>query len=282
MALRDRQAKIARGLPTFEGWARSRFRLGRSGLAVLGVAVVTVAGAAVVFAAMLEDVLTRDGIALRDSGFDQAIADHRTPALVNLAKVLSDAGSIGVLVAMAVVVSAVLWARRSRLGEALAPLVSVGLAAVCVAALKALVGRARPDLPLRLLNETEPSFPSGHAADSTAVFVSLAIVLAVVVLRRPLARALAIAVGFAVPALIGLTRLELGVHWPSDVIAGWALGTVAAVGVTAALILLGRFADTAGRDPVGLWPRALHVLAMRRPQRSVSSMSIRTIHARSL
>jgi len=160
---------------------------------------------------------------------------------------------------------------------AAAPLVSLGVAAVCAAALKVLVARARPDLPLRLLNETQHSFPSGHAADSTALFVSLAIVLAVVVLRRPLARMLAIVVGLAIPAVIGVTRLELGVHWPSDVIAGWALGTLAAVAVTSALILVGRLADSAGPDRAGLWPRSLRVLGMRRREGPTASASV---HAR--
>jgi len=206
-------------------------------------------------------------MALRDSGLDQAIADHRTPALIRAAMLVTDIGGIGVLTGAAVVVLVILRRRGLKLAEAVAPLVALGAAAACAALLKSFVGRARPDVPLRLLNETEPSFPSGHATDSTALFVSLAIVLAVVVLRRPLARGIAIAVGFAVPAAIGVSRLELGVHWPSDVIAGWALGTVVAMSVTSVLILLGRLADTAGPDGSGVGARCLRLLGSRRRER---------------
>jgi membrane-associated phospholipid phosphatase len=283
MSMDLRWARARGAVTTLGDRVRSELRLGRWGTVALGAAVACLVAAAMVFALMLEDVLGHDGIALRDSGLDQAIADHRTPGLIAAAKTLTNVGSIGVLAGAAVVVLAVLWFRGLKLAEAVAPFVSLGVAAACAAALKVLVGRVRPDLPLRLLNETEPSFPSGHATDSTALFVSLAIVLAVVVLRRPLARVLVIAAGFAVPALIGLTRLELGVHWPSDVIAGWALGTMAAVAVASTLILLGRLADTPGPDRTGLRWRGVRLLGAHRSERSappVASASMRPVLSR--
>lgn len=283
MNMCERQVQTADRLRSMRDWARTDLGLGWPGAVALGVAVAALTGAALVFAVMLQDVLGRDGMALRDSGFDQAIADHRTPGLIDAAKALTNIGSIGVLAVAAVVVAGALWFFRLKLAEAIAPFVSLGLAAVCAAAFKTLVGRSRPDVPIRLLNETEPSFPSGHATDSTALFVSVAIVLAVVVFRRPLARGLTLLIGFAVPAVIGLTRLELGVHWPSDVIAGWALGTMAAVAVTSALILIGRLADSVGHDRTGLAWRAVHILGARRPQRverPVARASAGTVLAR--
>ena len=268
MSERFGSGRVRRTAASVQGWGREQLDLGRSGALALGGALLVLAGAALVFAMMLEDVLGHDGITRRDGGVDQAIADHRTPGLVDAAKFLTNAGGIGILAVGAVALVAVLWFRRLKLAVAVAPLASLGVAAVCAAGLKVLVGRARPDMPLRLLVETEPSFPSGHATDSTAFFVSVAIVLAVVVLRRPLARALTLAAGFAVPAVIGLTRLELGVHWPSDVIAGWALGTFAAVAVTTTLVLLSRMADTGGSERTGMRHRAVRLIGTQRGHRA--------------
>jgi undecaprenyl-diphosphatase len=119
------------------------------------------------------------------------------------------------------------------------PAVSLALTAVAVTVSKQYFGRARPDEALRLVRETEPSFPSGHSADSTEVLLALGLVLAVFVLRRPLARLVAVALGMLAPVGIGLSRLVLGVHWPTDVVAGWALGAATAVlVVTLAFLVL--------------------------------------------
>jgi undecaprenyl-diphosphatase len=103
--------------------------------------------------------------------------------------------------------------------------------------LKALVGRSRPPLALHLVTESDASFPSGHSTDSAALFVAAGIVIAAVVFRRPLARVLCVAVGFAAAGLVGLSRLVLGVHYPTDVLAGWALGTVVAIALSTAVLV---------------------------------------------
>jgi undecaprenyl-diphosphatase len=90
-----------------------------------------------------------------------------------------------------------------------------------VTLLKLLFGRARPD-PLGHLDPVHTlSFPSGHAANSMTLGLGLALLLASPSHRKP-AVAAALVFAFAV----GATRLVLGVHWPSDVAAGWALGTL--------------------------------------------------------
>jgi membrane-associated phospholipid phosphatase len=78
------------------------------------------------------------------------------------------------------------------------------------------------------------SFPSGHALNSTVTYGLLALVA--VRSRLPLAlRRLAVAVGVIVPVIVGLSRVALGVHYPSDVIAGWLAG-LAFVALGAVLI----------------------------------------------
>jgi undecaprenyl-diphosphatase len=123
---------------------------------------------------------------------------------------------------------------------ALAPGIALGIAATIASVTKQAVGRARPPLSVRLVSETDPSFPSGHATDSAAFYIALALVVAVFVLRRPLARVAVMVTGVLATTVIGLSRLELGVHWPSDVLAGWAAGTTVALLVILTVAALSR------------------------------------------
>ena len=85
---------------------------------------------------------------------------------------------------------------------------------------KAWIARPRPDAHLHLIGTRTDSFPSGHAACAILVWVTLALLVPRGSrLRRP-------AIGAAILAsfLAGISRPMLGVHYPSDVVAGWALG----------------------------------------------------------
>lgn len=82
------------------------------------------------------------------------------------------------------------------------------------------IGRPRPDAHLHLIGTRTDSFPSGHAASSVMVWVTLALLIPRDAgWRRPALVAAALAAGLA-----GLSRPMLGVHYPSDVIAGWCFG----------------------------------------------------------
>ena len=89
--------------------------------------------------------------------------------------------------------------------------------------LKALFGRERPDVALRAVEAMNPSFPSGHAMLSAAVFLTLGVLSAHYVGRKRV-KAYVVAAALTATLLVGVTRVYLGVHWPSDVLAGWALG----------------------------------------------------------
>lgn len=91
------------------------------------------------------------------------------------------------------------------------------------AGLKLVFDRPRPDLVAHLAEIHTASFPSGHAMLSAVVYLTLAGLLARVQVRRDLRR-FVLAVGIALAALVGASRVYLGVHWPTDVIAGWCLG----------------------------------------------------------
>lgn len=93
--------------------------------------------------------------------------------------------------------------------------------------LKAAFERPRPELwPRILAAPRDASFPSGHAVAS-ATFYPLAALL--VARRRSSGRAVAWGAAVALALFVGIGRLYLGVHWPSDVLAGWALGALQVV-----------------------------------------------------
>ena len=218
--------------------------------------------ALVVLGVTSEDVTQHNGLATSDASHLRFFVEHRSTAAVDAAKALSDLGAAGLLALFAVVAAGVLWWRGQRLVVAVAPAVTLAAAAVVASIAKHAVGRARPPIAVRLVNETEPSFPSGHATDSTAFYMALALIVAVFVLRRPLARAAAVLGATLLAAAIGLSRLVLGVHWPTDVLAGWSLGTLAALVVTFLTIVAVRLTPP---DPASArWVRARLVSVLQR------------------
>ena len=109
---------------------------------------------------------------------------------------------------------------------------------------KEAIGRSRPDAEEHLVLVKSLSFPSAHTANSMIVFLALALIAAPERYRRPA----------LVPALlgtfaIGLSRPMLGVHWPSDVVAGWSFGAV--------WVLLVHYATARQQDPKRLYSHAV-------------------------
>jgi undecaprenyl-diphosphatase len=123
--------------------------------------------------------------------------------------------------------------RRARL--AAAPLISLLLAGLAAAAAKALFGRDRPPLAVHATTVTLAAFPSGHATDAAAFFLGASFTLAITVARHRSSQVLLVGTGIVLAVLVGLSRLVLGVHWLSDVVAGWALGSAIAIAVVPTL-----------------------------------------------
>jgi membrane-associated phospholipid phosphatase len=228
-----------------------RLGLGSSGLAAVACGTAVLIGLVVIFGAATEDVAGSDGLTRHDPGLLRLFTAHRSAPLVGASKVITDFGTVAVVAAFAAVASIWLWRRGMRIALALAPVASFTVAAVGVGAVKGIIGRARPPVSLHLVSESDASFPSGHTTDSAAVFMTIALVVALFVLRRPVARFATVLGAALLSGAIGLSRLVLGVHWPSDVLAGWALGAGVAIAVTAAVSLLAHPSPPPAETPRG-------------------------------
>jgi undecaprenyl-diphosphatase len=225
-------------IPLQRVWTRMHLTLGAALAIVAGL--VALAGSTLVFAAMSEDVTRRNGMALHDASDLKFFTLHRSALDVHAAKLVTEIGSVPIVLALAFIAALLLWRHGERLVIALAPIGALALAAALTGIVKVIVGRTRPPVPLHLVAESDASFPSGHATNSAAFFMTVAFITAVFVLRRPLARVAVVVGAGLVASSVAVSRLVLGVHWPSDVIAGMALGLTCALVVTMAAALYAR------------------------------------------
>ena len=146
-------------------------------------------------------------------------ADRATHlGLTGRAIVITRFGGVTTLVAILMVSLAFLaFARQWRSAISLAAIVLGGR--IAVELLKLAIQRPRPHFSPYPVEIASLSFPSGHSANSMITFLALALIVAPARLR-----AAAIAAAVAASIAIGSTRPLLGVHWPSDVVGGWAFG----------------------------------------------------------
>jgi undecaprenyl-diphosphatase len=215
------------------------------GFAWLLIAVASLVGCLTVLGGVGQDVVSHDGQYRTDPAHLSWFVAHRNLLDVDAAKLLAIVGSVGVLVGLAVLAAAVLVLRRVPLALAITPLLAVTGAGAVAGIVKTVVGRGRPAATLRLAAESGASFPSGHTTDTTALVLALTLVIAIVILRRQLVRALTIVAGTVVSVSMGASRLLLGVHWPTDVIAGMALGAAVALATVIAAVVVTRITPPA-------------------------------------
>lgn len=188
-----------------------------------------VGGAIVVVLALLgaevyESVVDEAGLANLDKPALALSEDLRTPELnAAVTGFTNIGGSIGMPILASILTAWLTWVNRTW-----RPIILVcGAAAVSISATtfsKNLVGRSRPDFINAVPPyETSPSFPSGHALNSTVV-IGVLVYLTCLQLKKTSARVAVIAAGLVFVLAMGLSRVFLGHHWMTDVIAAWLLG----------------------------------------------------------
>ena len=195
----------------------------------IGLAIVTVGAA--VFAQIAQAMV--EG---QTQSFDEAIltfmGQNGAPWLDTTALEVTALGARVVVYMVVLVASAFLWQSRHHYSAALLWVAVIG-AGLINTVLKISFNRPRPDVfPWRTQHVGLASFPSGHAMTSIVVYGTLAFLIARLAPTRLLKR-LVWALAIFVILVVGLSRLYLGVHYPSDVLAGFVIG--AAWAVTCAL-----------------------------------------------
>jgi len=172
-------------------------------------------------------------LALRDAG-DTALPLGPTwlGQLLRAITTLAASATLGAAAAVA----AAAFALRRRFAVAAFVVAAIGGAIGLGSALKQVFARVRPDVVTHLVETHTTSFPSGHALNSAAACVTLCVLLAGV--GNPLLRYGGTAAAIVFAVLAGFSRVYFGVHWPSDVLAGWCAG--AAWALLCAWALAGR------------------------------------------
>jgi undecaprenyl-diphosphatase len=165
-----------------------------------------------------------------------------------LPEAMTDLTALGsatvLLLVSAVVIAYLLLGRRLRTAAFVFAATAGGTALGGL--LKLVYARPRPQLVPHLVDVTSSSFPSGHATDSAIVYLTLAALLARTV-PEPASRIYVIGTAILLTLLIGVSRVYLGVHWPSDVAAGWTIGAAWALACSLAYSRIRSPATEAGR-----------------------------------
>ncbi|MCY7339276.1 MAG: phosphatase PAP2 family protein [Sphingomonas bacterium] len=147
----------------------------------------------------------------------------QSPSLTSLVIALTQFGSAYVTIGAGLLAAGWLALKRDRARAMVLAGAVIG-ERLMIDGLKLVIERARPALDAHPVMTNSSSFPSGHAGNTMAGFLSIALIAAPPAWRRS-----AVVVAAALSVAIGLTRPYLGVHWPSDVVGGWSLGIVIAL-----------------------------------------------------
>jgi undecaprenyl-diphosphatase len=228
----NRGRPARRGYGSIVTWLRTLRSLTASGVKRPEVRVVAsmlvVCGLLWFFADFTEDVLARDThafdrallMALREEG---APEDPIGPSWMHeVARDVTALGGYAVLSMLTIAVIGYLWIRRKP-RTSLVLVAGVAGAFAASHLLKGIFDLPRPDLVPHLAQVYTASFPSGHAASAAGAYLTIGMMLARVHRGRRM-RAYLLGTSVTLALLIGASRVYLGVHWPSDVLAGWVIG----------------------------------------------------------
>ncbi|WP_082408916.1 bifunctional DedA family/phosphatase PAP2 family protein [Mycobacterium intracellulare] len=188
----------------------------------LTLAIAAAGGTSWLFGGITDDVADHEDLARYDAPWHQFLVNHRPAAVSGLARVLTYLGSTPVAYLLLVsAVILVIWRERYWAAAFALPALIVGQL-VC-AGVSVLVHRQRPPQSDWLTSSYGYALPSGHAATSVLVW-GLIVTLAWPWLRRRAHQVTTIITAVVIAVIAGATRAYLGTNWPTDIVAGWALG----------------------------------------------------------
>jgi undecaprenyl-diphosphatase len=174
------------------------------------------------FAALSQDVLGHDEMALVDPQAEAWVVAHRLAWLSSAMEIVTWLGSLAIIAPLLLVTVVMLILRQRDRIQAILMVTAVAGAVGLYDLVKLLVERPRPPTSLWIGHYSGTAFPSGHATQAVAFYGMLAIVLSVGGSFRT--RALVWIAAALVSLLVGASRIYLGAHWLADVLAGYALG----------------------------------------------------------
>jgi undecaprenyl-diphosphatase len=137
-------------------------------------------------------------------------------------KDITSLGSATVIILFTIIVAGYLFLQKKYYWLWIVLIATFG-GALMVAGLKEFIGRTRPTVVTHLLEENSLSFPSGHSMMSAIVYLTQATLLTRIEENRKV-KIYIISVALLLTFLIGLSRVYIGVHYPTDVVAGWVAG----------------------------------------------------------
>jgi membrane-associated phospholipid phosphatase len=212
-------------LPSPSRWRaflRARFtREGAVGL-YLTVGFLACLALVVLFAALADSIVDLHGQTPLDQQVTAAIEEFHSPARDRAARAITLLGGHGFLLPATILVVAALALRGHRISALLFAGVVVG-GMILETVLKIVYQRARPSLWPALVTERTYSFPSGHATMATLFYGGVAAIV-IHLSRRPALRGAALAIATLVILGVAYSRVYLGAHWTTDVVAGILIG----------------------------------------------------------
>jgi undecaprenyl-diphosphatase len=187
----------------------------------------------IVFAIILSELLEGDTVAV-DRAILQLFRAPGNPSeplgpywLQVMARDVTSLGGLAILTLVTIASLGYLALTRQWIFAVMVMLSVLGGTAIS-SAVKILIQRPRPDFSPEVVHLHDYSFPSGHSFLSAVTYLTLGILLARVQSRLT-TKIYLLSVAMGVTILVGLSRLYLGVHWPTDVLAGWCAGAAWAI-----------------------------------------------------
>jgi undecaprenyl-diphosphatase len=150
-----------------------------------------------------------------------------SPSFEEAVRDITALGSFAVLTMVTIIAVGFLIALKRYAEAGMMAFAAVG-GQILSETLKATFDRPRPDLVAHIVDTTSASLPSGHAMMSAAIYLSIGALLARVQSQRRLKTYIHVT-ALVLTLLVGMSRVYLGVHWPTDVLAGWCLGAAWAI-----------------------------------------------------